>query len=163
MLAELEWSASVSMPWSARRQLLGSLRPVRAAPRSFPVPGSATSLQPRGLRRAILLWPACGSHVVTQHGEDNAWFGQGYGDFIDGVAHGEQHHRNHPSCGSPKPHLEWGVVRTDYVYSPQLIFIGRYETIRMSQQANGSGSATRLRPTSAISPPTPSAIAITRS
>jgi hypothetical protein len=28
-----------------------------------------------------------------------------------------------------------------YVYSPQLIFIGRYETIRMSQQANGAGSA----------------------
>ena len=24
-----------------------------------------------------------------------------------------------------------------YVYSPQLIFLGRYETIRMSQQANG--------------------------
>src|ERR1017187_295378 len=26
--------------------------------------------------------------VVTQHGEDSAWFGQGYGDFIDGIATG---------------------------------------------------------------------------
>jgi len=46
--------------------------------------------------------------VVTQHGEDNAWFGQGYGDFIDGVATANNTNRNHPSCGSPKPHLEMG-------------------------------------------------------
>jgi hypothetical protein len=30
------------------------------------------------------------------------------------------------------------------VYSPQLIFIGRYENIRMSRQANGAGCAVSL-------------------
>src|SRR6202140_5386382 len=27
-----------------------------------------------------------GVQVVTQHGQDSAWFGQGFGDFVDGVA-----------------------------------------------------------------------------
>jgi hypothetical protein len=83
--------------------------------------------------------------VVTQHGEDNAWFGQGYGNAIN------------PSNGSPGPTLPNNVPGTvlnpgsqgptwngvlfepHYVYSPQLIFIGRYEMMRMSRQANGPG------------------------
>ena len=73
--------------------------------------------------------------VVTQHGEDNAWFGQGYGDLIDGIA------VNNNLPGSTLPTFAraptWNGVLFEphYVYSPQLIFIGRYETIRMSQQA----------------------------
>jgi hypothetical protein len=73
--------------------------------------------------------------VVTQHGEDNAWFGQGYGDLIDGIA------VNNNLPGSTLPSFAraptWNGVLFEphYVYSPQLIFIGRYETIRMSQQA----------------------------
>jgi hypothetical protein len=72
--------------------------------------------------------------VVTQHGEDNAWFGQGYGDLIDGVA------VNNNLPGSTLPTFAraptWNGVLFEphYIYSPQLIFIGRYETIRMSQQ-----------------------------
>ena len=44
-------------------------------------------------------------------------------------------------AGSQAPTWNGVLVEPHYVYSPQLIFIGRYETIRMSQQANGSGYA----------------------
>ena len=81
--------------------------------------------------------------VVTQHGSDNVWFGQGYGDFIDGFA---------PNnfipgvstlpAGAHNPTWNGVLFEPHYVVSPQMILIGRYETIRMSQQANGSGSAT---------------------
>ena len=74
--------------------------------------------------------------VVTQHGEDNAWFGQGYGDLIDGIAV----NNNTPGTTLPSfaraPTWNGVLFEPHYVYSPQLIFIGRYETIRMSQQAN---------------------------
>jgi hypothetical protein len=73
--------------------------------------------------------------VVTQHGEDNAWFGQGYGDLIDGIAV----NNNTPGTTLPAfaraPTWNGVLFEPHYVYSPQLIFIGRYETIRMSQQA----------------------------
>ena len=74
--------------------------------------------------------------VVTQHGSDNAWFGQGYGDLPDGVAV----NNNTPGTTLPAyaraPSWNGVLIEPHYVYSPQLIFIGRYETIRMSQQAN---------------------------
>jgi hypothetical protein len=74
--------------------------------------------------------------IVTQHGSDNAWFGQGYGDLPDGVA------VNNNTAGTTLPAYarapSWNgvLIEPHYVYSPQLIFLGRYETIRMSQQAN---------------------------
>lgn len=87
--------------------------------------------------------------VVTQHGSDSAWFGQGYGDFVDNPtgacqsAAGPQPCNNAPGTqlvtGSRSPSWNGVLLEPHYVYSPQLIFIGRYETIRMSQQANGSG------------------------
>jgi len=90
--------------------------------------------------------------VVTQHGEDSAWFGQGYGDYIDGYASNPS---SPPMCnsaagmvpcnnipgttalaaGSRNPTWNGVLLEPHYVYSPQLIFIGRYETIRMSQQS----------------------------
>ena len=79
--------------------------------------------------------------VVTQHGWDNAWFGQGYGDFIDGVATLNNTTGTTLPTGSRAPTWNGVLFEPHYVYSPQLIFIGRYETIRMSQQANGPGSA----------------------
>jgi hypothetical protein len=79
--------------------------------------------------------------VVTQHGWDNAWFGQGYGDFIDGVATLNNTTGTTLPVGSRAPTWNGVLFEPHYVYSPQLIFIGRYETIRMSQQANGPGSA----------------------
>src|SRR6202521_915859 len=87
--------------------------------------------------------------VVTQHGSDSAWFGQGYGDFIDnptGIClNGNAPPNNTQPCnntpgttlaaGSRNPTWNGVLVEPHYVYSPQLIFLARYETIRMSQQS----------------------------
>jgi hypothetical protein len=77
--------------------------------------------------------------VVTQHGEDSAWFGQGYGDFIDGVAPNNNTPGTQLPTGSRNPTWNGVLIEPHYVVSPQMILLGRYETIRMSQQANGSG------------------------
>jgi hypothetical protein len=76
--------------------------------------------------------------VVTQHGSDNAWFGQGYGDLIGGTVSGNNLPGTTLPTGAQAPSWNGVLFEPHYVYSPQLIFIGRYETIRMSQQANGS-------------------------
>jgi hypothetical protein len=83
--------------------------------------------------------------VVTQHGSDSAWFGQGYGDFIDNPtamcpnATGTQSCNNTPgtvlAAGSRNPTWNGVLIEPHYVYSPQLIFLARYETIKMSQQS----------------------------
>ena len=80
--------------------------------------------------------------VVTQHGWDNAWFGQGYGDLIGGTVTGNNLPGTTLPAGSQAPSWNGVLFEPHYVYSPQLIFIGRYETIRMSKQANGAASAT---------------------
>ncbi len=84
--------------------------------------------------------------VTTQHGWDNAWFGQGYGDFIDnptGTCNsslGTVACNNVPGTalapGSRAPSWNGYMLETHYVYNPQLIFIQRSEWERMSQQAN---------------------------
>lgn len=79
--------------------------------------------------------------VVTQHGQDNAWFGQGYGDLIGGTVGGNNLPGTTLPVGSQAPTWNGVLLEPHYVYSPQLIFIGRYETIRMSRQANGPGYA----------------------
>jgi len=75
--------------------------------------------------------------VVTQHGEDNAWFGAGFGDFPDGAAPSGN---NTPGTvlpvGARAPTWNGAFVETHYVWSPQLIFIQRSEWVRMSQQAS---------------------------
>jgi len=73
--------------------------------------------------------------VVTQHGQDSAWFGQGYGDLIDGVATLNNTTGTVLPAGSRSPSWNGVLFEPHYIYSPQLIFIGRYETIRMSQQS----------------------------
>ena len=80
--------------------------------------------------------------VVTQHGWDNAWFGQGYGDLIGGTAPNNNLPGTTLPAGAQAPTWNGVLFEPHYVYSPQLIFIGRYETIQMSRQANGAGSAT---------------------
>jgi hypothetical protein len=79
--------------------------------------------------------------VVTQHGWDNAWFGQGYGDLIGGTVANNNAPGTSLPVGSQAPTWNGVLFEPHYVYSPQLIFIGRYETIRMSRQANGAGCA----------------------
>jgi len=73
--------------------------------------------------------------VVTQHGSDSAWFGQGYGDLIDGVATQNNTPGTQLPAGSRNPTWNGVLIEPHYVYSPQLIFLARYETIRMSQQS----------------------------
>ncbi len=99
-----------------------------------------------------------GSHfdlnVVTQHGYDNAWFGQGYGSAIatngNGVATCTTPTvpngcppNNVPGtvlpAGSRAPIWNGYTFEARYVVSPQLIFIAHYDAERMSQQANGPG------------------------
>jgi hypothetical protein len=80
--------------------------------------------------------------VVTQHGWDDAWFGQGYGDLIGGTVLGNNLPGTTLAAGAQAPSWNGVLFEPHYVYSPQLIFIGRYETIHMSKQANGPGSAT---------------------
>ena len=89
--------------------------------------------------------------VVTQHGSDNAWFGQGYGNAVNpsnGSLPGPFLPNNTPGTtlpvGAQTPSWNGVLLEPHYVYSPQLIFIGRYETIRMSQQANGAGCSVSL-------------------
>ena len=79
--------------------------------------------------------------VVTQHGWDNAWFGQGYGDPIDTAGAPNNLPGTTLPVGAQAPSWNGILFEPHYVYSPQLIFIGRYETISMSQQANGPQSA----------------------
>jgi hypothetical protein len=81
--------------------------------------------------------------VVTQHGWDNAWFGQGYGDLIGGTVTGNNLPGTTLPVGSQAPTWNGVLVEPHFVYSPQLIFIGRYETIRMSRQAT-PGTASNL-------------------
>jgi hypothetical protein len=73
--------------------------------------------------------------VVTQHGEDSAWFGQNYGDFPDGRALNNNTPGTVLPAGSRNPTWNGILIEPHYVYSPQLIFLARYETIRMSQQS----------------------------
>ena len=80
--------------------------------------------------------------VVTQHGWDDPWFGQGYGDLIGGTINGNNLPGTTLPAGAQAPSWNGVLFEPHFVYSPQLIFIGRYETIRMSRQANGAGSLT---------------------
>jgi hypothetical protein len=73
--------------------------------------------------------------VVTQHGEDSAWFGQGFGDLIDNPSGPNNTTGTTLPAGSRNPSWNGVLFEPHYIYSPQLIFIGRFETIRMSQQS----------------------------
>jgi hypothetical protein len=94
--------------------------------------------------------PHVGLTVVTQHGSDNAYFGQGYGNAEATDGNGGTTctaapcpPNNAPGTtlpvGSQSPSWNGATFEGHYIYSPQLIFIGRYEVEKMSQQANGAG------------------------
>ena len=107
--------------------------------------------------------------VVTQHGWDNAWFGQGYGNAIAVNGNGAAGCITSTGCpannvpgtvlptGSQAPTWNGVLFEPHYVYNPQLIFIGRYEVLRMSRQANGAGYvAPATGPTNGFAGPMPS-------
>ena len=79
--------------------------------------------------------------VITQHGEDSAWFGQGYGDYADGVATNNNTPGTVLPQGSRNPSWNGVLLEPHYVISPQMILLGRYETIRMSQQSTPTNAS----------------------
>jgi len=135
-----------------------------------PIPGSGIgnkSFTREGFVGQFYFGPHIGLTVVTQHGSDNAWFGQGYGgaEASDGDGGNTC---SAPPCppnnvpgtvlpvGSQAPSWNGVTAEGHYIYSPQLIFIGRYETERMSQQANGSGYTLGFTGPNGLTGPTPS-------
>jgi hypothetical protein len=120
-----------------------------------PIPGSGIGnkgFNREGFVGQFYFGPHFDLQVVTQHGWDNAWFGQGYGNAIN-------QSNGTPGCPSScppnntpgtvlpanarAPSWNGATFEAHYVYSPQLIFIGRYELERMSQQAT-VGNASNL-------------------
>jgi len=123
-----------------------------------PIPGSG--IGNKGFNRVgfvgqFYLGPHFDLQVVTQHGSDNVWFGQGFGNAVNpsnGTAGCNANGfsatpatvgcfpNNTPGTVLPAtaraPSWNGATFEAHYVYSPQLIFIGRYELERMSQQAN---------------------------
>jgi hypothetical protein len=118
-----------------------------------PIPGSGVGnkgFERVGFVGQFYFGPHFDIQVVTQHGSDNAWFGQGYGNAVatDGDG-GTTATCSSPTPGCPLNNVPGTVLPTTarapswngatfeahYVYSPQLIFIGRFELERMSQQA----------------------------
>jgi hypothetical protein len=132
-------------------QRLGFYAMVGEAPTTWVTQGGGTSIIPGAAignktfsREGFVGQFYFGQHVdlqvVTQHGQDSAWFGQGYGDLIDGAAPaGNNTTGTTLFAGSQAPTWNGVLFEPHYIYSPQLLFLGRYETIRMSQQANGAG------------------------
>jgi len=120
-----------------------------------PIPGSG--IQNKGFSRVgftgqFYFGPHFDLNVVTQHGTDNSWFGQGYGNAINPTngSAGPPLNNNVPGSllptGAQTPTWNGYTFEARYVYSPQLIFIGEYEAERMSQQANGPGCNTSAGP-----------------
>jgi hypothetical protein len=79
--------------------------------------------------------------VLTQHGQDNAWFGAGYGDLPGGTTTLNNTPGTTLPAGFRAPSWNGYMVETHYVYSPQLVFIQRSEWERMSQQANPASAS----------------------
>jgi hypothetical protein len=72
--------------------------------------------------------------VVTQHGSDNKYFGTStspYGPYPGNVTATT----NVLPAGAQNPAWNGILIEPHYVYSPQLIFIARWEGVWMSQQA----------------------------
>jgi hypothetical protein len=141
---------------------------------SVPIPGTGIgnkSFYRVGFVGQFYFGPHLDLQVVTQHGWDNAWFGQGYGNAIavDGnggnTCAGAQGTTGCPPnavpgttllAGSQAPTWNGVLFEPHYVVSPQFIIIGRYETMRMSRQANGPGYETTAPGPNGFTGPMPS-------
>jgi hypothetical protein len=139
----------------------------------IPIPGSGIGnkgFTREGFVGQFYAGPHIGLTIVTQHGSDNAWFGQGYGnaEATDGnggttctapIPNGCPPN-NAPGttllAGSRAPSWNGATFEGHYIYSPQLIFIGRYEFEKMSQQANGSGFGVGVTSPNGFTGPMPS-------
>jgi hypothetical protein len=110
-----------------------------------PIPGSGIGnkgFSRVGFTGQLYFGPHFDVNIVTQHGQDNVWFGQGYGNAINpsNGSPGAAGANNTPGTvlapGSRAPSWNGYLTEARYVYSPQLIFLGRFEAERMSQQAS---------------------------
>ena len=126
-----------------------------------PIPGSGIgnkNFYRIGFTGQLYITPHFDVNIVTQHGYDNKWFGQGFGNAVnapEGISGTSAN--GIPGCTGPPPagclanatpitvlpvgsqNPVWNgyTFEARYVVNPQLIFIGVYEAERMSQQANG--------------------------
>jgi hypothetical protein len=131
-----------------------------------PIPGSGIgnkNFYRIGFTGQIYLTPNFDINVVTQHGYDNKWFGQGFGNAINPGSANNGIPLCPPIClsnNTPGTVLPAGAraaiwngytVEARYVYSPQLIFLFHYDGEFMSQQANGPGY-TGTGPTGIVGP-----------
>ncbi len=130
-------------------QRVGFYAMVGSAPISFltsggvPIPGTGT--QSKSFHREGFVgqfyFGKLDFQVVTQHGWDNVWFGQGYGNATNpsNGTSGIGPNCVPGACTLPAtaraPTWNGYLLETHYVYSPQLIFIQRSEWERVSQQA----------------------------
>jgi hypothetical protein len=119
----------------------------------IPIPGSGIgnkSFSREGFVGQLYFTRHFDVQIVTQHGQDNAWFGQGYGNAVATDGNGGTTCVGTPGsmgcppdntpgttlpAGARAPSWNGATFEAHYVYSPQLIFIGRYELERMSQQS----------------------------
>ncbi len=119
-----------------------------------PIPGSGIGnkgFSRVGFTGQFYFGPHFDVNVVTQHGEDNAYFGQGYGNAINpsngapGSTPGLNFLPTSPAllAGARAPTWNGVTVEARYVYSPQFIMLARFEAERMSQQAT-PGTASNL-------------------
>ncbi len=117
-----------------------------------PIPGSGIGnkgFSRVGITTQFYFGPHFDVNFVTQHGEDNAWFGQGYGNAVATDGNGGVNCTTPTAANGCPPNNTPGTVlsalarspiwngytiEARYVYSPQLIFIGVYEAERMQQQ-----------------------------
>jgi hypothetical protein len=122
-----------------------------------PIPGSG--IGNKGFNRVgfvgqFYFGPRFDLQVVTQHGSDNIWFGQGYGNAVNTDGNGGTLCSSTPGTCLPNnlpgtvlpataraPSWNGATFEAHYVYSPQLIFIGRYEFENMSQQASTTNAS----------------------
>jgi hypothetical protein len=97
-----------------------------------------------GFEGLFYLGPKLDFQVFTQHGSDSAWFGQGYGDFIDNPGGLCPNINPTGPCnntgqglpaGARRPTWNGAFVETHLVWSPQLTVFQRSEWVRMSQQS----------------------------
>jgi hypothetical protein len=136
-----------------------------------PIPGSGIGNKPFyriGFTGQLYLGQHFNFHLVTQHGYDNVWFGQGYGNAINNDGNGGVQCTGpapltNPPClpnntpgtvlpaGSQAPIWNGYTLEARYVFNPQAIFIARFEAERMSQQPNGRGY-TGMGPTGIVGP-----------
>jgi hypothetical protein len=133
-----------------------------------PIPGSGIgnkNFYRIGFTGQLYLGPHFDLNVVTQHGYDNVWFGQGYGNAIN-PSNGSATCTGtvgSPGCppnntpgsvlpaGSRAPIWNGYTFEARYVFSPQMILIAQYDAERMSQQANGPGYVA-VGPTGIVGP-----------